>query len=156
MKTSIQTTQRGFTLVELMVSIAVLAILAMIAYPSYSTYMERVRIDNARATMMDAIQFAERYYATNKTFATLNTAQITAADIANDKYDLEYVAVGANNYLLKATPKADLYSANKRASSPLNVLYSSQSGVFVRCNDSDFAIAAASEPQGTTNCEPLS
>ena len=60
MKTSIQTTQRGFTLVELMVSIAVLAILAMIAYPSYSTYMERVRIDNARATMMDAIQFAER------------------------------------------------------------------------------------------------
>lgn len=156
MKTSIQTTQRGFTLVELMVSIAVLAILAMIAYPSYSTYMERVRIDNARATMMDAIQFAERYYATNKTFATLNTAQITAADITNDKYDLEYVAVGANNYLLKATPKAGLYSANKKASSPLNVLYSSQSGVFVRCNDSDFANAAVAEPKGTTNCEPLS
>nr|WP_280517459.1 prepilin-type N-terminal cleavage/methylation domain-containing protein [Alysiella crassa] len=44
-------TQKGFTLIELMVTIAILAILAAIAYPSYIDYIRKGRLED------DALRF---------------------------------------------------------------------------------------------------
>lgn len=54
---------QGFTLMELLIAIAIIAILAAIAFPSYQTFIQRARIDNARAVMMDVVKFMERHYA---------------------------------------------------------------------------------------------
>jgi type IV pilus assembly protein PilE len=53
---------RGFTLVELMVTVAVVAILAALAVPSYSSYVVRSKRAEAKTVILQAAQFMERNY----------------------------------------------------------------------------------------------
>ena len=58
----------GFTLIELMIALAVLAILAGIGYPSYTAYMRKAARTEAKAILMETAQNLERYYTTNNTY----------------------------------------------------------------------------------------
>lgn len=60
---------RGFTLIELMIVVAVIAVLAAISYPSYRDHVIKTRRAAAAACMMEAAQFMERYYTTNMTYS---------------------------------------------------------------------------------------
>ena len=55
----------GFTLIELMVTVAIVAILASIALPSYTAYIARARRADARTQLVQAAQFMQRFYAAN-------------------------------------------------------------------------------------------
>lgn len=63
--TSNPETNRGFTLIELMVTVAIIAILASIAYPSYTSYIARANRADARTQLLAAAQFMQRFYAAN-------------------------------------------------------------------------------------------
>ena len=52
---------RGFTLIELMIVVAIVAMLMMIAIPSYSYFMTKSRRGDAEATMMDIAQREQQY-----------------------------------------------------------------------------------------------
>jgi type IV pilus assembly protein PilE len=52
---------RGFTLIELMIAVAVVAILAMIAIPSYTAQMVKGRRSSAEAVLMDIAQRQQQY-----------------------------------------------------------------------------------------------
>ncbi len=52
----------GFTLVELMITVAVLGIIAAIAYPTYQEHMRKTRRVDAKAALMDAAAKMERHY----------------------------------------------------------------------------------------------
>lgn len=54
--------QHGFTLIELMIVVAVMGILASIAYPSYQDSVRKSRRADARAVLLEAAQFMERRY----------------------------------------------------------------------------------------------
>ena len=55
----------GFTLIELMITVAIVAILASIALPSYTAYVARARRAEARTQLLQAAQFMQRFYAAN-------------------------------------------------------------------------------------------
>jgi type IV pilus assembly protein PilE len=59
---------RGFTLIELMVTVAVVAILAAIAVPSYSEYVRRGRVTEAISTLSTMRVKMEQYYQDNRNY----------------------------------------------------------------------------------------
>jgi len=60
---------RGFTLIELMIVVAVVAILGTIAYPSYVDQVRKSRRAQAKADLVEYAQMAERSHTTNNTYA---------------------------------------------------------------------------------------
>lgn len=56
---------RGFTLIEIMITVAIVGIVAAIALPSYRSYVDRARRADARTQLMQAAQFMQRFYSAN-------------------------------------------------------------------------------------------
>lgn len=55
----------GFTLIEVMVVVAIIGVLASVAYPSYREYVARSRRAEARVILIAAQQWMERFYTEN-------------------------------------------------------------------------------------------
>nr|WP_288355438.1 type IV pilin protein [uncultured Pseudomonas sp.] len=62
--------QKGFTLIEMMIVVAIIGILAAIAYPSYDEYVKRGNRTEGQALLSDAAARQERYFSQNNTYIT--------------------------------------------------------------------------------------
>ena len=107
----------GFTLIELMVVVAVVAILASIALPSYQESVRKSRRAQAKADLVEYAQLAERFRTVNNTYA--GAAATFPAPVsprnsqavvsprepgATARYDLAFNAAGPATFTLTATP----------------------------------------------------
>ncbi|KFL36688.1 type IV pilin protein [Arenimonas donghaensis] len=99
---------KGFTLIELMIVVAVIAILSAIAYPSYVNYVLDSRRATATACLVEHGQFMERYYTTNLDYE-IDPAAMPAfgceTELA-DFYAFSFVAdPTATAYTVQAVPQ---------------------------------------------------
>lgn len=89
-------TQQGFTLVELMVTIAIVAILATIAIPRYSQYVQRADRSDAIAPMQSILNAQERFFLNNRQYTTdLSNLGITVN--ASGEYVVDNYLITARN-----------------------------------------------------------
>ena len=90
---------RGFTLIELMITVAIIAILAAIALPNYTQYVVRGKIANATSELSQWRNRMERFFQDNRTF----DGGCEATKPASTKY-FTYSCVAADeSYTLTAT-----------------------------------------------------
>ncbi len=120
---------KGFTLIELMITVAVLGILAAVALPSYTQYIARGHRAEAQAALLRGQQWMERHFAENNSYSA--NAGGTATDgtsgtfITNSgvtrvpadtgvaqRYAITITAVTATSYTLTATRQGSM--ANDR------------------------------------------
>lgn len=100
------TRPEGFTLIEVMIVVAVVAILAAIALPSYNEYIRRGHRADARAGLLQAQQWLERAATATGVYPTSLPASLTWSGDGSKRYDIA-LAAGATNaaFTLTATPK---------------------------------------------------
>ena len=102
----------GFTLIELMIAVAILAIVAAIALPLYNQYSQRTYRAEAQADLMNCAQGLERFAAMNFNYTGADAA-FAAGDLCDPlsvrqgRYaiDLEVPEDDANRFQLTATPE---------------------------------------------------
>ncbi len=112
---------KGFSLVELMVALAIIGILTMVALPTYQSYVKDSNRASAQADLMALAAAMERHKATTYSYAgaatggadtgapsVFQTYSPSSEPIANRRYDLTIDTLAANgmSYRLRATPAA--------------------------------------------------
>ena len=103
----------GFTLIELMVVVAIIGILAAIAYPSYAEYVRRSQRAEVQRALLEANQFMKRYYGAQDTYvgATLPVGLSRSPASGTAAYNIQLIEAGnpvaaatqTSTYLIQAT-----------------------------------------------------
>lgn len=119
----------GFTLIELMIAVAIVAILAAVALPVYNDAIRKSRRTDAFTALSSVQQAQERWRANNASYSDQLTATATAtppglgqaANSPNGHYAIALSGVGTTGYTVTATPNTDSSQRNDGDCSRLQV-----------------------------------
>lgn len=87
---------RGFTLIELMITVAIVAILASIAYPSYTRHVMKAHRGTGQSKLLEIMQAQERYFTIHSTYTTALKTDLG--------YEKDPVPSDGDWYTVAATP----------------------------------------------------
>ena len=98
--------QLGFTLIELMIAVAIVGIIAAVVVPNYTEYVKRASRAEAAAALLDTANKQEQFFVDNReyteTFADLGLQDKTE----NGHFELSIDVVDGNAFTIKAKPIA--------------------------------------------------
>lgn len=111
-----KTQNTGFTLVEIMIVVAIVGILASIALPAYNEHVRTSRRAAIQSCLMEQSQFMERYKTTNMTYAGATLPNPVCQGNAAAFYNVDFNGAGTvntfvNTFTLQAAPLGDQLSA---------------------------------------------
>ena len=101
-------TQNGFTLIELMVVVAIVGILAAIAIPNYSDYVTRGKIPDATSGLANRRVQMEQYFQDNRTYV----GATACADGGSPYFTFSCTATSATAFTLQAAGTASMAGFN--------------------------------------------
>ena len=102
------TPNKGFTLIEVMIVVAIVAILASIALPSYTAYIQRSRITEAVSGLGEMKVKMEQFFQDNRTYVGACAAG-TVAPLPTGKYfDFTCPTLSASQFTTTATGKGNM------------------------------------------------
>jgi type IV pilus assembly protein PilE len=101
MKRTERAFQRGFTLIELMVTVAIVGVLLAVAVPAYSDYVLRGRLSEAFTGLGGAQPAAEQFWSNTRSYVGFDAAATFPANTSNFTYALN--GASASAYTLTAT-----------------------------------------------------
>ena len=111
--------RRGFTLIELMITAAIVAILAAVAYPAYTSHVRKSHRAAAQSYLMDLAQKQTQYLLDNRGYAPTEAAlnATTPTDVSKYYDTIGFdlcipVACPPPSFTLTATPKAGTVQAS--------------------------------------------
>ena len=107
--------QLGFTLIELMITVAIVGILASIAYPSYQDSVRKSRREDAKGVLLGLANAMERRFTENNFYTGASGTAGTPADTGAPRiytiptataiyYTITISAASASSYTLSAVP----------------------------------------------------
>lgn len=108
-RTQVLKSRHGFTLIEMMITVAIVGILAAVAYPAYTQYMIRANRVAAQSEMMDIANRQQQFLMTNRSYASKAVLEASGYALpaeVGSKYSYAIV-VGAGSvpaYTLTFTP----------------------------------------------------
>lgn len=98
----------GFSLIELMIVVAIIAILAAVAYPSYQQHVRRTAITEAHMSLNSLAQAMERFRAQNGTYSGSHTASVPdifrtqSPESGSPQFNLLITEATATDYTVQA------------------------------------------------------
>lgn len=96
-------TEKGFTLIEMLITVAIAAILAAVAMPAYTDYVKRSRISQATNNLASMRVKLEQYYQDNRTFVGACASNTVAPLPSNDDFTYSCPILTATSYTVQAT-----------------------------------------------------
>ncbi len=117
---------KGFSLIELMVAVAIVGVLAAVAYPSYQSHTVTTRRAAAKGCLLELAQFMERYYTTQMSYAGASLPSTQCRIELADYYTFAFDGTPSETVFTLKAEAQGVQAAKDAACTPLKIKHTGE------------------------------
>lgn len=153
MKLNIRRAQGGFTMMEMLIVVAIMGILAAISYPSYVQSVAKGKRAEARGALLEVAQYMQRFYSQNDRYDQSNAATPVATVIPSALAVVpKGSAAGAQNYNISFVAGSLTATGFQLQAVPVNSMANDMCGTLLINQVGQKTVSGATNSQTATSC----